>query len=69
MKKLIYFHAQHLVDGVGQSQLVEDLEAFIEERKSKLIDAEVIENKLIFTKPNGDKGYAMIFNVPNDFEN
>jgi len=72
MKKLIYFNAKDVVDGVPQSQVVDSLEAFIAE--NKLIDFSIDKNIITFTKALSEdntpqKGYALVFDVPNDFEN
>lgn len=74
MSKLIYFNRKDLVDGVNQSQLVESVEAFVDERKSKLIDAVILSDRIEFTKAISEenelqKGYALVFDVPEDFEN
>ena len=74
MAKLIYFNGRDLIDGIGQSQLVESVETFVNERKDKFIDVVITSSKIEFTKAISQdnepiKGYALIFDVPNDFEN
>ena len=65
MKKLIYFNAPDCPENMGQTQLVDDVYKFIFERPTELGGAKVVDNKLILS--NG--GYALIFDVPNDFQN
>lgn len=72
MKKLIYFNAKDVVDGVPQTQVVDSVEAFVSE--NKLIDFSFEKNIITFTKALSEdgepvKGYALVFDVPNDFEN
>lgn len=74
MAKLIYFNGKDLIDGVGQSQKVESVEAFIDLNRSKFADVLITGNVISFTKAMSEenepiKGYALIFDVPNDFEN
>lgn len=72
--KLIYFNLIDKPENIGQSQLIESIEQFIQERKDILKDAYIDGNKLIFLKGvdldnNAIYGYALIFDVPNDFNN
>lgn len=69
MKKHIYFKLQDTPTNMGQSQLVEDVNDFISERSEILKNAKIESNKLIFTKEDGTEGYAIITNVPDDFQN
>ena len=64
MKKLIYFNLNGKPENIGQSQLVDDVNLFISERTEELPNAEVIKNKIKF-----DGGYAIILDVPSDFQN
>ena len=69
-RKFIYFNAKDVVEGVPQSQVVESVENFITE--NKLIDFSFKENIITFTKALSEdnvpqKGYALVFDVPNDF--
>lgn len=72
MKKLIYFNSKDVVEGIPQSQVVDNVENFI--AKNKTIDFSFDKNIITFTKALSQdnvpqKGYALVFDVPNDFEN
>ena len=74
MKTLIYFNATDTPEGVGQSQMLEGtVEDFIQVNQSKFIEPIIENDMLTFTKLITEseviKGYAMIFQVPNDFQN
>lgn len=74
MKTLIYFNLPDKPDNIGQSQLVDDVQAFIRERQVSMPDALIEGNKLTFTKAISEdnevvRGYAMLFEVPDDFNN
>ena len=64
MKKLIYFNAPSKPENMGISQLVDDINVFIDERKEELPNSEILGNTIQF-----DGGYAVFLDVPNDFEN
>lgn len=74
MKTLIYFNGLDCPENIGKSQLVDSVEQFLIDRKNILIDAEIVGNKIIFTKAVSQdneiiKGYALFFEVPGDFNN
>lgn len=72
MKKHIYFNLSDKPENMGQSQLTDDLTAFIKERKDVLANAKVEGNKLTFDVTEGEetrKGFAMIQDVDDDFQN
>jgi len=71
MKKHIYFNLADKPANMGQSQMVESngLNSFLEERKELLPNAKVVGNKLTFTKPDGEEGFAIITDVPDEFQN
>jgi hypothetical protein len=64
MKKLIYFNSPSKPENMGISQLVDDVNEFINERSKELPNAEIIDNTIKF-----DGGYAVFIEVPADFEN
>lgn len=72
-KKLIYFNADDKPLNMGQSQLIESdsLQSFIKQRKELLPSAKIVGNKLFFYTIDSIKRehYAIIVDVPNDFEN
>jgi hypothetical protein len=72
MKTLIYFNSSDKPDNIGQSQLVDSIDEFIQ--NAGLVNALIEDGKLFFDKYINEfyepvKGYAMIFQVPNDFQN
>lgn len=69
MKKHIYFNLSDKPDNMGISQVTDDLNGFIDERKDILKDAKLNGNKLVFTKPDGTEGFAIVNDVPDDFQN
>lgn len=75
MKTLIYFNAPDAPEGVGQSQKLEGtIQEYLDANSSKFVDALIEGNKLTFTKAISEenepiKGYALIFEVPDDFQN
>lgn len=74
MKKLIYFNRPDCPQNMGVSQLTDNLNVFLEERKDIIIDAIILSDRITFTKSvdeNGaiKTGYALIFSVPDDFQN
>ena len=74
MKTLIYFNANDKPENVGQSQLVDSIQTFIDERRDLFIDVLIQGNVLSYTKAISEdnevvRGYAMIFEVPDDFQN
>lgn len=74
MKILLYFNANDIPEGMGQSQLLEGtIEEFLQANQSKFMEPIIDNDLLTFTKVITEieviKGYAMIFKVPNDFQN
>lgn len=69
MKKHIFFNSDDKPENMGISQLTDDIDVFISERSAILKDASYTTTKLTFTKPDGNTGYAVITNVPDDFKN
>ena len=74
MKTFIYFNAQDCLENIGQSQLTGDINSFLDERKNLIIDPIISSDRITFTKSvdeNGaiKTGYALIFSVPDDFQN
>lgn len=80
MKTLIYFNRPTCPENVGVSQLTEDINTFLSERKELIINP-VIENGILTFETNKPidnspeakleivKGYAIMVETPNDFEN
>lgn len=74
MKKHIYFNLPDKPSNMGQSQMVEPdgLIDFISERKDLLPNAKIESDRITFDVVDGDttrRGYALIIDVPNDFQN
>lgn len=72
--KLIYFNRPDCPDNVGISQLCESVETFLLDRSDIFKDFYITENKIVFNRGldiYGEPilGYALIFDVPNDFNN
>lgn len=72
-KKLIIFNAKGKPANMGQSQLIDadSLQSFIKERKAFLPDAKTTKNRIYYYTVDSVKRerYAIIVDVPNDFEN
>lgn len=72
-RKMIYFNSDDTPLNMGQSQLIESdsLQSFIKQRKEFLPEAKVVGNKLYFYTIDSIKHerYAIIIDVPSDFEN
>lgn len=78
MKTLIYFNAKDKPENMGQSQLVTDVAKFLTERKNFLPKAKVKNDRLTFdvvvpatknAEATTRKGYALVIEVENDFQN
>lgn len=73
MNTLIYFNAPDKPSNMGISQLTDNLQQFLAERSDILVDPIVLSDRFTFTKEIIDeqpvRGYALFFQVPNDFEN
>lgn len=80
MKTLIYFNRPTCPDNMGVSQLTEDVETFLSERKEIIINPVITDGILTFetNKPVDNTsdskmevvtGYALMIETPNDFNN
>lgn len=69
MKKLIYFNRLDAIDNVGVSQLTDDLQTFLSDRSDLIINPTILSDRFTFDKEDGGTGFALIFSVPNDFNN
>ena len=69
MKTLIYFNAPDKPKNMGISQLTYNVQDFLAERSDVLINSTITDNILDFENPDGIKGYAVMMEVPEDFEN
>lgn len=68
MKTLIYFNLATKPENIGASQLVDDVNLFIENKKEYLPNTKIEGDRLTFDSING-RGYAMLFQVDSDFQN
>lgn len=73
MNTLIYFNAPDKPSNMGISQLTDNLQQFLAERSDILVDPIILSDRFTFTKEVVDdkpvRGYALTFQVPDDFEN
>ena len=74
MKTLIYFNRPDCPENMGVSQLTDDLQQFLAERSSTIINPIIDENILTFDKPEVEgellnRGYAILTETPDDFQN
>jgi hypothetical protein len=69
MQTFIYFNRPDCPENIGISQLTTDLSTFLQEREDVLKDYVVLTDRFTFTKPDGETGYALTFNVDDSFEN
>lgn len=72
MNTLIYFNALDKPDNIGISQLTDNLQQFIDERLNVFVNYAIVGNKIEFDyQHEGEtkRGYALFFDVPNDFQN
>jgi hypothetical protein len=69
MQTFIYFNRPDCPENIGISQLTTDLSTFLQERENVLKDYVVLTDRFTFTKPDGESGYALTFNVDDSFEN
>ena len=69
MQTFIYFNRPDCPENIGISQLTTDLNTFLQEREDVLKDYVVLTDRFTFTKPDGETGYALTFNVDDSFEN
>jgi len=73
MKTFIYFNAPDKPENMGISQLTDNLQQFLADRATILVDYEILSDRFTFTKEVVDevpvRGYALTFQVPDDFQN
>ena len=74
MNTLIYFNRPDCPQDMGISQLTSNVQAFLDERSSIIIDPVITGNKITFTKGTDEEGnlvfgYALMFEVQSDFQN
>jgi len=80
MKTLIYFNRPTCPENMGVSQLTEDVDLFLEERKDIIINPVIADGILTFetgkpvdTTPDAKiemvTGYAIMVVTPEDFQN
>ena len=69
MKTLIYFNRPDCPPNMGISQLTDDVQTFLAERSDILINPNIVGNILEFENTEGTKGYAVMTETPEDFEN
>lgn len=69
MKTLIYFNAPDKPENMGISQLTDDIQTFLDERSDVIINPSIDGNILNFEKTDGDPGYAVLAETPEDFQN
>jgi hypothetical protein len=69
MQTFIYFNRPDCPENMGISQLTADLNAFLQQRSEILKDYVVMSDRFTFTKPDGETGYALTFEVEDSFEN
>lgn len=72
MKKHIYFNLADKPANMGQSQLTDDIDTFLEERKDILVNAKVEDGELTFDVSDEGgvrRGFATIEDVSDDFQN
>lgn len=69
MKTLIYFNRPDCPANMGISQLTDDVQTFLAERSDILINPHIAGNILEFENAEGKKGYAVMTETPENFEN
>lgn len=69
MKTLIYFNRPDCPENMGISQLTDDVQTFLDERSDVIINPFIDGNILNFKKTDGDPGYAILAETPEDFQN
>jgi hypothetical protein len=69
MKTLIYFNTTNCPEQIGCSQLTDDLNTFLDERKEFIINPKVSKNILTFEKVDGTIADAVLLEVSDDFVN
>ena len=66
---LIYFNSPDKPENIGISQLTNDLQLFIDERLNIFVNYDIVGNQIQFDVNEEKRGYALFFDVPNDFQN
>ena len=69
MKTLIYFNAPDKPENMGISQLTDNVQQFLAERSDILINPIIVGDILEFENTEGKKGYAVMAQTPNTFQN
>jgi len=74
MKTLIYFNRPDCPDNMGISQLTDDLNQFLADRSLIIVNPTINKNILTFDKPANEegvveRGYAILTETPEDFQN
>lgn len=74
MKTLIYFNRPDCPENMGISQLTDDLQQFLADRASIIVNPIINGDILTFDKPENEegvveRGYAMLTETPDDFQN
>lgn len=69
MNTLIYFNAPDKPENIGISQLTDNLQQFIDERLNIFVNYAIVGNQIQFDVNEEKRGYALFFDVPNDFQN
>ena len=69
MKTLTYFNTPECPANMGISQLTDDVQTFLAERTDILINPHIAGNILEFEDTEGKKGYAVMTDTPNNFQN
>lgn len=74
MKTLIYFNRPDCPENMGISQLTDNLQQFLTDRASIIVNPVIDKNILTFDKPINEggvveRGYAMLTETPDDFQN
>lgn len=69
MKTLIYFNRPDCPSNMGISQLTDDVQQFLADRSEILINPHIVGNILEFENAEGTKGYAVMTDTPNNFQN
>ena len=69
MKTLIYFNRPDCPVNMGIIQLTDDVQAFLAERSDILFNPHIVGNILEFENAEGTKGYAVMTETPENFEN
>jgi hypothetical protein len=74
MKTLIYFNRPDCPENMGISQITDDIQQFLTDRVSLIPNPIITKNILTFDKPENEegiveRGYAMLTETPDDFQN